>query len=540
MPKDTRKLLFETFWGMGDFTQQNLFLCGMIRQTNPERRRSGSSVIRKTYSNRYSLSIDGESVTVCKNFFLHTFQVSNGRMLRALKKLRTEGRVDDQRGRHVSWKRTHEADLQVVRQHIDSFPAHQSHYTRKHNPNRKYLPDNLNVRLMYKLYVERCKNENLPTVTESRYRDIFNTEFNLHFHSPLKDTCSSCDTFKAKIGTMGTPEDRRIFEEEHNAHLQKAENARTFMKSDAEKSRHDKTTYSFTFDLEKALPFPVLTTSVAYYKRNMYVYNLGCHDLSTGKGYMYAWDETVASRGSQEISSCIIKHINTHAASANKIIMYSDSCTGQNRNIKVTLSLLRLVSREDNGIETIDHKFMVSGHSYLPNDTDFASIENCSKKRTIYQPSDWYSIIQDARTKNAFSLTVLDKDDFNSTKALERSITKRKQNTDGAPASWLKMQWIRVQKNHPYTIFYKETLTEDEPFCKLNVKSAKVGRPPSLANVEMEPLYTTARPVTKEKRKDMQDLLTYIPPVHHAFFQNLTVMEDADDDIGPLEFIEKD
>lgn len=45
-----------------------------------------------------------------------------------------------------------------------------------------------------------------------------------------------------------------------------------------------------TFDLQKALPFPRLTVSVAYYKRNLY--NLGIHCENDRTGYMCVWDKT--------------------------------------------------------------------------------------------------------------------------------------------------------------------------------------------------------------------------------------------------------
>lgn len=88
-------------------------------------------------------------------------------------------------------------------------------------------------------------------------------------------------------------------------HLRKAESAREAMKKDSEKSKSDGKYYAFTFDLEKALAFPKLTCQVAYYKRNCYLYNLGCHELSSGLGFMYCWDETEGSRGSQEIAACV-------------------------------------------------------------------------------------------------------------------------------------------------------------------------------------------------------------------------------------------
>ena len=40
---------------------------------------------------------------------------------------------------------------------------------------------------------------------------------------------------------------------------------------------------------------------------------------------------------------CLVKYIKSVVGNKNKIIIYSDSCTGQNRNIKIALLLLKLV-----------------------------------------------------------------------------------------------------------------------------------------------------------------------------------------------------
>lgn len=183
-----------------------------------------------------------------------------------------------------------------------------------------------------------------------------------------------------------------------------------------------------------------MTTSVAYYKRNMYLYNLGCHDLGTNAGFMYCWDETIASRGSQEIGSCLIEHLKSRATSKRHIIMWSDACTGQNRNLKLPLYLLKFIQSNNNSVEIIDHKFMVSGHSYLPNDTDFASIESYSKNRLIYSPDDWHNIILKCRRKNKFHLTKMRRDDFKSVANLENCITRRKKDQENNPVNWLKIQ----------------------------------------------------------------------------------------------------
>lgn len=68
-----------------------------------------------------------------------------------------------------------------------------------------------------------------------------------------------------------------------------------------------------SFDLQKAVPFPTITTSVTYYKRNMYAYQLGVHHLATDKSYMYVWNETIGSRGSQEIASSLAVRVRSQA-----------------------------------------------------------------------------------------------------------------------------------------------------------------------------------------------------------------------------------
>lgn len=109
------------------------------------------------------------------------------------------------------------------------------------------------------------------------------------------------------------------------------------------------------FDLMKTLATPSLSVEVAYYKRQLSTYNLGIHNLTTNDAYMYVRNESMASRGPQE--------------------MYSDQCGGQNRNIKIALICNFVVGSNDYLPTEIHHKFLVSGHSYLACDRDFGVIE---------------------------------------------------------------------------------------------------------------------------------------------------------------------
>lgn len=85
-------------------------------------------------------------------------------------------------------------------------------------------------------------------------------------------------------------ERRGKFETEEQLHLSKALQARQSLKKD--KAAVSGASYVVPFDLEKVFPYPKLTTSVAYYKRNMYVYNFGIYCFNNDSGYMYMWNET--------------------------------------------------------------------------------------------------------------------------------------------------------------------------------------------------------------------------------------------------------
>lgn len=76
----------------------------------------------------------------------------------------------------------------------------------------------------------------------------------------------------------------------------------------------------------------------------------------------------------------------------------------------------------------VDHKFIVSGHSYLPNDTDFGSIEMYAKNRVIYTLDDWHTTILQCRKRNKFMLKKMTRDDFKSAVNLQHCITRRKKN----------------------------------------------------------------------------------------------------------------
>ena len=426
---------------------------------------------------------------------------------------------------------------------------------------------------MYLLYKEACSEKDIvPVASGWVYRKVFNESYNLHFgrsvyyssslvhclslyvfffiydfcysmynmygfvsYRPKSDTCKSCDTFKMKVDAEKDPEEVARLNARWELHKRKADRAYSQLKEDTALSQLDLDIDMITFDLQQSLPTPLLSTSVVFYKRQLWTYNLGIHCCSTGEGFMHVWDESIASRGSQEVGTCIVKHIKEIASGATRLVLYSDACGGQNRNINIVALWLYITASKDFSYEVVDHKFMISGHSYLPNDRDFGSIES-ARRRTqhVFVPEDWRTLIRNARRKNAFSVREMKNEDFLAIGDFTKFIVNRKTNKDGEKVNWLKILWIRVEKSAPLSYKYRCSHNELEQWKIVNLKPMHQGRPIDIGRASLQQLYHGPRSINKKKLDDLIQMLDFIPPVYHGFYQKLNQSiadSDEDDDL---------
>ena len=164
---------------------------------------------------------------------------------------------------------------------------------------------------------------------------------------------------KIKLDAASDPSQKTQLNLEWELHKIQAESAYHQLNEDAAYAKSHTDAEMLTFDLEKSPPTPVLSTGIVYYKRQLWTYNQGIHDCSTGVAHMYMWNESLALRGSHEVGSCILTHLKKMGTTAT---VYSDACGGQNRNIYLVCMWLHIVSSSEYSFTTVDHKFMVSGH----------------------------------------------------------------------------------------------------------------------------------------------------------------------------------
>lgn len=141
---------------------------------------------KRTSSNKYHFTINNADIRVCRAFFESTLGIGKRVIYTALSK-RTHGMFScyDKRGKDAAVNKLDQETIQPVKNHIESFPRMESHYSRK-DSRKEYLAHDLNINKMYELYAIKCKQENTTPVKESKYRQVFCEDYNFSFYRPKK------------------------------------------------------------------------------------------------------------------------------------------------------------------------------------------------------------------------------------------------------------------------------------------------------------------------------------------------------------------
>lgn len=187
--------------------------------------------------------------------------------------------------------------------------------------------------------------------------------------------------------------------------------------------------------------------------------------MKTNRAFCYIRPESVGGRGANDIASCLYDFITQQLPllqpSARNLIMYSDSCPGQNKN-SIIVTMLMLALKLSTQLETIEHKFLIPGHTHMEADTDHALIER-KKKRTnmdIHLPRYWYQLVRSAaKTSSKFTVIVMIQEkfyDFND--FMKNSLTVKKINQEHAKFVWADVRHFRFTKDFP-RFYYKEHIS---------------------------------------------------------------------------------
>lgn len=526
-----QKLIFEEFYGLGNLGAQDQTLMDGIQI---EEKKRATTFIRKsapkTTHNRlitvmYNLQINGKMLNVCKKMFQNVYGIGRGRLDVIInKKKKSKSGISPKSGKGKSQNFQQEERIKILN-HIQSFPAFESHYSRK-NTSRLYLSQNLNIQKMFDLYKEQCSKNGESSPSNWLYRSVF-AETGLKFKLPSVDTCKTCDEYNIKSKHSSGEELQHLNTMNQN-HKDMVDAAYKAKQEDKKLLSTIPNLKVIVFDLQQCLPTPDLKTNVVFYKRQLWTYNETIRDIGLKETYCYMWHEALAGRGSNQIASILFKYILEKIPnSITHLVTYSDTCAGQNRNINVAVMFMLAIQNHPS-LEIIDQKFLVPGHTHLECDTDHARIEKAKKlsDSEISIPIDWYNFVRNVRGKIPLKVVEMEMDNFKTFSALLSStFVKRNLDVNKEKVNWLKITWLRYDKNFG-TIKFKTTLDPDAPFRILDLKKTtgktRAGKETiSASQLVIPQTYNKPNPIDFEKKKDLLSLLPLIDPLYHPFYYGL-------------------
>lgn len=370
-------------------------------------------------------------------------------------------------------------------------------------------PD-LNILKLYRAFELKYPNTN---ISRRYYYRVFVKDFpNLSFKLPRMDTCKTCDLLSLKA--KGNSEEGRKAKVELELHHRKTEKSFAAVKEDFQNSTMPGSdTCTLTMDLQKVFPLPKLTHSSMYYSRQLSCFNFGMHVADTADGIMCVWHEAESGRGGNQMASCLLQAINLEylATYKRKLTIWSDNCAGQLKNRMMLFTYIYLIATGH--FDIIDHKFLLSGHSFSASDRDFALIEKQAKCAQMQTMDDVLKVIKNARPSKPFKVISMGEHAFFdfATPATEMINTTKLKISEAS--------WIRITKDDIAKVFIKKSFSTMEPFQAIRVlKPGYTVR--DIISLELNALSEKIE-LNANKVKDLKTMLPYIDPCNRPFFNSI-------------------
>lgn len=509
-----QETLCKELWSIGNYNKRTDYLASLILDVNKKTQRircTDRDPKPRTINHTYHLRLNSNMIQVCKVCFLKTFAITN-KAIEVITKKKTEKLsgilTPDKRGSSVPPNKIAEDKIKAIKDHINSYPVYESHYSRRHTA-KKYLPTGLSISVIYEMYKEKVSNP----VSYGFFGKVFRS-MGLSFKKPALDTCNTCDSLNMKI-KVAPPQDVEELKKQLLTHQSEADAAYEIKKSDKTKCSDSKRVYSF--DLQQCLATPFLQTNIVFYKRLLWTFNLTIYDCFTKKSYCYMWHEAEGGRGANQIASCLFHFISNLPPEIKEITFYSDTCGGQNKNSHVVAMFLCLTKlRPDLKIE---HKFLVPGHTHMECDTVHAQIER-KKKNTgmsIHLPRDWYNLVR-STNKNMNVIVMSNNMFLNFAQLYKGPFQLRKVDSSGEKFVWHDVKWFYFSGQYETgTVKFKTQLSESDAFK--DISFCRRGK----ANEDLQPqkCYGGPVPISEEKKKDLLTILHLIENDCHDFYKSL-------------------
>lgn len=522
---DRQRQLYNQYYHDCDWQGKTKFLRAHIVTTPIKKKRRAApttNIKEKKYNHEYTLSDQyGQVHIICIKFFTTCLQVTKHRAHHAMKTISVNPTAIDRRGKHPSGNKTKPNDETFVNEYFKRFPTFESNRNEAEPElaTKRFLAPSVNIAKMYREYKKLCENEKRTILSESVFRALFKEKHLKIKRKSKRETCKMCTDFEQNVAV-----DAAKREHHRRAIIMK----KTFEADVKRAIESDGLVSCLTFELEKILQTPILKSSnKAFFKRPLWTYNLCIYNEIDKQAYMYVWCETVASRGPEEIASCLIYHLKHRLpGDTRNVVLYSNK---KYCNLKLILLLKKFLCDQQTEIFSIEQKFFMSGHTYNGCDASFTYIENKRRKieNGVFDVNDWISLIRTSkRILPKFIVTEMAASNFYSCENLLNCSVQRKEAINGDPINWSLIRKIINNADQPLSLIVRMD-GDDEKQQKL-VDISKNEFSSELFD-ELQ-LKQAAKPrITKAKYSDLMDLLKYIPAKYHEFYKKLEYSDTVRD-----------
>lgn len=519
--EDDRQKIFETYWKLG-YIEKRMFILNNS-EIEPVKRRylKKENCITKERGCNYIhfLSKSEKKIKVCQQFFIKTLDISQKLLQYTLRNRNEDANIpsEDKRGKKEPANKTSAQDTKAIKSFIEMLPALPSHYNRA-NTTKKYLPTELkSMTNVYRLYEKDCVKNNISAVKVKVFMKTIK-KYNIGIHAPKKDKCPVCE------GANTPPEE----------HLAEKAATKSAFAEDQIRGQRDPTFLCVSFDLQKVLNTPHGESMLLYYSRKYAMYNMTFYESITRKGYCFLWGEMDGKRGANEICSILFNYLNAvdqRGATIN-LALYCDSCPGQNKNRQVMATILFFLNNVAVTVKTVTLNFLLPGHTYMPVDSMHACIESNYRKKIIWAPSEWPTIVTNARVRpENYEVSVLDHTFFKNWKKLQDEILPEKTKLeDGSKLTIKNLRRVFFIKNEDFFKVSKSFCGEDNMIKVMLKKKRSCATNTTLIH-EPQKIYDTPLGINPAKYKDLMNLCSkgIIPGRYHDEYKKMKTEKDVQD-----------
>ncbi|KAG6463739.1 hypothetical protein O3G_MSEX014049 [Manduca sexta] len=519
---DDRQQIFETYWALGSLQRQRDFLSTCVTIQDITCRRLKNPAKPRNKNSWFSFVKQGQTKRICKTFLLNTLGIGQRTLRTVIEAKSTNSGIppSDQRGRHGKHQKTSPEVVESVRQHINTVPRVESHYLRA-NTSREFIDGGLTLAALHRDYENKRKAADKEVATLYMYSQIFNTEFNISFFIPKKDSCNFCESYK-----HATSDKKIELEQRYRDHLKEKALSRTEKAKDIEISRTPGSNLIVAiYDLQAQLPVPIGNSSAFYYKSKLNCYNFTVTNTKNKSTSCYFWYESLGSKGSTEIGTCVYKFLEQIAEEypGSDVIFYSDNCCGQQKNRYVFNMYHYAVEKLE--ITSVCHKFLISGHSQNEGDNAHSLIEKAIKRAKksggIYVPDQYINLIRGAKIKGKpFTVQEMHWNSFYDLKFLAEELNVNfSKNIHGEPIKLTELTMIKFTKNSDK---YKYKMSFEQDWLEAKLKLTR-GRKKTPSNINLRSAYNSKISISETKKNGLLQLLrsNIIPNYYEYFFNNL-------------------